>query len=106
MTQEQKHDRAWAEFFGNMTDAENGRLRRELEALRPQWTKVPPTKPGGYWVYHDVAGLELVQIYEEGGVPRLIRGGEGHALSDVAKYFTYWAGPIEAPPLPDAGKSP
>jgi hypothetical protein len=74
----------------------------------PEWAKEPPTVPGWYWA-HDRKSLgedppAIVRVIEapfpqySGPLIVEIMGyDETFSLSD----FAMWAGPIEAPPLPE-----
>ncbi len=90
--------------FAKAEDAEvavaaRNALPELIAAARPlEWTTELPAKMGWYWVYHGVAGKEVVHIFEQDGNTMLGRGGYAHLLAEVAKYFPWWAGPIPSGP--------
>jgi hypothetical protein len=63
----------------------------------PQWTSTPPTQPGWCWARHRVT-LQAEAVLSAGPGRVLRAGGEGWGSTSE---FDLWAGPIEAPPLPD-----
>ncbi len=73
-----------------------------------QWTTTPPTKPGWYWVWHQVAGIQVAHVFVQSDADDLVvsTGSDGVSLPHAIRkeYFTLWAGPIEAPPLPEEVK--
>lgn len=79
-------------------------LREEVAALRPKWTKEPPTKPGWHWArFKNNQVLELVEVGAlMHGKAVVFRHGADRAKT--AEDFDLWAGPIETPPLPEEVK--
>jgi hypothetical protein len=75
------------------------RQRRELEALRPRWTKTPPTKPGWYWAL--AAKWHMVEVLERDAKLRAFQHEYGEETEYDMAAFDGWAGPIEAPPVPE-----
>ncbi len=79
----------------------------DAEAAKRKWTTEPPTKPGWYWartVGDKTKTLNVVQVvlgdfYRKAGSLEVLTSGwdKPEQLSD----FDLWAGPIEAPPLPE-----
>lgn len=83
---------------------------RALTISFSEWTTKPPTQPGWYWAVRRGGRPETVRVVMRERLPMdtayesrrfvvdVIGGDEQDEFSD----YTHWAGPIEAPPLPEA----
>lgn len=80
-------------------------LRAErLKAAQPKWTKEPPTKPGCYWAKARVLKSPVmltVNLDAEGKLYGVYMDADGTYTHRDLRAFDLWAGPIEAPPLPE-----
>lgn len=68
-----------------------------------KWTTEPPTKPGWYWARpgpkwtdRETQAVQVMSI----GSTRLVSAPGCDGFTDL-DYYDLWAGPIEAPPLPE-----
>jgi hypothetical protein len=63
---------------------------------RVLWTREPPTKPGWYWAYDQINDPVLVRV-DEKSVVWTLDWDRGLPVFS----YNLWAGPIEAPSLPE-----
>ena len=77
-----------------------------LTALRPTWTKEPPTKLGWYWArvaqpLTDAGSTMVVEVLHPHLTGALHASVPGWDAGADLQDFDLWAGPLEAPPLPE-----
>lgn len=68
---------------------------------RPQWTSVPPTEPGWYWL-HDSGHTRLVKVWRFGLVTKLYTNEDGGAAVTDEMYAKckWWPLPLTPPEAP------
>jgi hypothetical protein len=67
----------------------------------PQWTRTPPTRPGFYWARPGAKWTAQPVNATEWGPGELVAWSPGCDSQTGLDYYDLWAGPIEAPPLPE-----